>query len=233
MWIASLAGAAGLTGTWVFEGPNGELITIIEVKGSRLTGNIEIDGQSIIQLKGTVRGNVGRGSALSNNGNGEFEAKADGDVLDLTISQEEGPDQRAASLPLKFQRMKPGQAALSDSSTPGAGAGDARLVGNWVFQDLVVSGNASFASEEYLALRADGTYLYGTGRAVAGGGNWSWDGGNGGDEERGRWRAADGVLYALGQNGEWARVGAYRMTEDGTAMRITYDGGGKKLWSRQ
>ena len=81
--------------------------------------------------------------------------------------------------------------------------------------------------------RADGTYLYGTGRAVAGGGNWSWNGGNGGDEERGRWRAANGVLYVLGQDGQWARVGAYGMTEDGTAMRITYDSGGKKLWNRQ
>jgi hypothetical protein len=28
-------------------------------------------------------------------------------------------------------------------------------------------------------------------------------------------------------------VGAYGMTDDGSTMRITYDGGGKKLWSRQ
>jgi hypothetical protein len=93
MWLASLAHAAGLDGTWVFQGPNGELIARIEVKGSALAGSIEIDG-----------------------------------VLNLTISQEEGPNQRAASLPLQFQRMKPGQAEKPVPSAPGSG-GDPRLVG--------------------------------------------------------------------------------------------------------
>lgn len=80
---------------------------------------------------------------------------------------------------------------------------------------------------------ADGSYFYGKGRSVAGGGNWSWDGGSSEVSERGRWRARDGVLFVLGQNRQWARVGTYGMTDDGSTMRITYDGGGRKLWSRQ
>jgi hypothetical protein len=41
------------------------------------------------------------------------------------------------------------------------------------------------------------------------------------------------VLFVLGQNGQWARVGTYGMNDDGSTMRITYDGGGGKSWSRQ
>jgi hypothetical protein len=117
-------------------------------------------------------------------------------------------------------------------SEPGH-ASDKRLIGNWVHQNLITSGNASFASEEFLSFRADGAYSYGKGRSVAGGGNWSYDGGRGSGGENGRWRASDGVLYMLDQNGQWSRIGKYGFTEDLSTMRITYDRGGKKLWSRR
>jgi hypothetical protein len=41
------------------------------------------------------------------------------------------------------------------------------------------------------------------------------------------------VLFVLGQNGQWTRAGTYCMTGDGSTMHITYDGGSRKLWSRQ
>ncbi|HWC03047.1 MAG TPA: hypothetical protein VHF87_09755 [Methylomirabilota bacterium] len=41
------------------------------------------------------------------------------------------------------------------------------------------------------------------------------------------------MLYLAGPSGQWQRVGRYGVTEDGQTMRITYDAGGRKLWSRQ
>lgn len=89
------------------------------------------------------------------------------------------------------------------------------------------------ASEEFLAFAADGNYTFGTGRAVASGTDWSYDGGAGDATERGQWRARDGVLFLLAASGQWTRLGKYGMTDDGTTMRITYDRGGRKLWSRR
>jgi len=40
------------------------------------------------------------------------------------------------------------------------------------------------------------------------------------------------VHYIVGQNGQRARIGIYGLTEDGLTMRITYDHGGRKVWSR-
>jgi hypothetical protein len=98
---------------------------------------------------------------------------------------------------------------------------------------MISSGDASMTSEQVLIFRADGSYTYGQGRAVAGGSGWSFDGGQGGATERGRWRTEGEILYLAGQNGQWQRIGRYGMTEDGQTMRITYDRGGRKLWSRR
>jgi hypothetical protein len=233
LWLAPLAHGAGLAGTYAMEGQAGTIIAKIEAKGTVLTGTIDFGGQVTINLVGAAKGNSGRGTASSRDGTGEFEAIVEGDILNLTISQQDGPNQRAATLPLQLQRIKAGVAAKPAPSAPRDGAGDPRLVGNWVHQDVIVSGDASMASEEFLVFRADGTYAYGKGSAVAGGADWSFDGGNGGEHERGRWRARDGVLFVLGQNGQWARIGTYGMTDDASTMRITYDQGGKKLWSRR
>jgi hypothetical protein len=119
------------------------------------------------------------------------------------------------------------------AAPPGSAAGDPRLVGTWVGQTLITSGDASMASEEYLIIRADGSYAYGRGRAVAGGAGWSAQGGGGGPIESGQWRAQDSVLYVIQPDGQWGRVGRYGMTEDGQTMRIIYDRGGRKLWTRR
>jgi hypothetical protein len=88
------------------------------------------------------------------------------------------------------------------------------------------------AIEHFLVFRADGSYSSGTGRAVAGGIDWHQEGG-GGPVEHGRWRAQDGIFFVRQPNGQWGRVGRYGMTDDRQTMRITYDGGGKQLWSRR
>lgn len=234
----AFAQVAGLPGTYVLDAGANSFVARFDVKGSVLNGTIDVNGKATLTLSGPARGNSSRGTVLSSDGNGTYEAIVQGDVLRLTISQEAGPNQRAATVPFVFRRAdpiargKPGTVGPAPSAA-GGGAGDPRLVGNWSYQELLGGGGASMAIEELLVFRADGTYAYGKGRAVAGGADWSFDGGSGGDVERGRWRAGDGVLFILDQGGRWARVGTYGMTDDGSAMRITYDGGGRKLWSRR
>lgn len=223
--FATLAIAAGLGGTYAIDGQQGRIVANLEEKGARLTGSIDFSGQSRINLVGAITGNTARGSATSKDGAGQFEAQVDGDRLSIVISQKDGPNQKAARLPLFFQRTGT-QAARH-------GIGDPRLIGHWSSQNLIVSGNASFASEEHLIFRADGSYMYSKGAAAGGASDWSFDGGQGTDREHGLWRTQEGMLFVQGQNGQWVRIATYGMTDDGSAMRITYDGGGKKLWSRQ
>jgi hypothetical protein len=147
----------------------------------------------------------------------------------------------AELVPLRLQRVDRSTAAPPPGPAPPpspgpavqTGAGDPRLVGTWTGQSMISSGDASMASEQVLIFRADGSYAYGQGRAVAGGSGWSFDGGAGGATEQGRWRTEDGILYLAGPNGQWQRIGRYGMTDDGQTMRIIYDGGGRKLWSRR
>jgi hypothetical protein len=226
----------GLPGTYVLDAGGGTLVARIEMKGSTLTGTIDVNGKPSLRLAGVAKGNVSRGTIVSNDGAGTYEAIVEGDILKLTISQEAGPNQRAATVPFQFRRadgVSGGKPPVPTQAPSKGGAGDPRLVGNWTYQELLGGGGTSMAIEEKLVFRADGTYAYGKGRAVAGGADWSFDGGNGGDVERGRWRASDRVLFILDQAGQWARVGTYGMTDDGSSMRITYDGGGRKLWSRE
>jgi hypothetical protein len=189
----------------------------------------------MLKLDGAVNGTYSRGTVASKEGNGQYEAQLQGDVLQLLITQQAGPNQRAASLPMQFRRA--GAAATAKPPAAGgavdASVGDQRLIGHWTSQEILGGGGAALASEEHLVFRADGNYAYGKGRTAGGGTDWSYDGGSGGDVERGRWRAEKGVLFVLVQNGQWARVGSYGMTDDGSTMRITYDGGGRKLWSRR
>ena len=240
LWIASAAHAQDLAGTYAIQGQSGPIVVRIQVSGARLIGTLEAPDSNTIVLQGSVTGGHARGTITAVGGSGEFEAGVEGDTLRLTLSQQAGPGQEAITLPLQLQRIDPsvGAAPGGDPPAPGAGppvqgaGGDARLVGVWVSQDLITSGSASMASDLFLVFDADGSYAYGKGRAVAGGSNWSYEGG-GGATERGRWRAEEGALYLAAQSGEWKRVGRYGMTDDGQTMRIIYEAGGRRLWQRR
>ena len=223
-WSA-FAQAAGFTGTYVIDDAQARIVVRLEEQGARLTGTIEFGGRTCINLAGPIRDNTARGSATSKDGAGEFDAQVDGGTLSIIVSQQDGPNQKAVRLPLLFQR--------AGATVMGHDTVDPRLVGHWSYQNLIVSGNASFASEEHLIFRADGSYVYGKGATAAGASDWSFDGGRGGDREHGLCRAQDGVLLVQGRDGQWLRIGTYGMTGNAGALRITYDGGGRKLWSRQ
>jgi hypothetical protein len=229
------AQVAGLPGIYTLDAPGGTFTARIDVKGTILSGSIDLNGKPMLYLDGAVNGTYSRGTVSSKDGKGQYEAQVQGDALQLLITQQAGPNQRAASLPMQFRRAGAATAAKPPATAGAvdASVGDQRLIGHWTSQEILGGGGAALASEEHLVFRADGNYAYGKGRTAGGGADWSYDGGSGGEVERGRWRAEKGVLYVLVQNGQWARVGAYGMTDDGSTMRITYDGGGKKLWSRQ
>ncbi len=233
--------AAPLDGTWQLDTAQGGLVATLTIQGKALTGSIAVNGRpSVITLTGTLRTpESATGVATSDDGTGRFEARVDGDVLDLVLSQEDGPNQRAATVPLQFRRAQaavppPAASAGKPAAAPRDAGGDARLVGTWEWQEVITSGDASFAQSEWLEFRADGTFAWGKGPAVAGGAGWSYDGGGAsGAQMIGRWKAKGGVLFALGVDGKWVRVGAYGMTDDRSTMRITYEEGRKRLWTRR
>ncbi|MBX9962596.1 MAG: hypothetical protein K2Y35_06055 [Burkholderiales bacterium] len=230
------AQVAGLPGIYTLDAPGGTFTARIDVKGTALSGSIDLNGKPMLNLSGAVNGTYSRGTVSSKDGNGQYEAQVQGDVLQLLITQQAGPKQRAASLPMQFRRASAAATTAKPPTTSGpvdASVGDQRLIGHWISQEILGGGGTSLASEEHLVFRADGNYAYGKGRTAGGGADWSYDGGSGGEVERGRWRAEKGVLFVAVQNGQWARVGTYGMTDDGSTMRIVYDGGGRKLWSRQ
>ncbi len=222
---AGLASANDFAGVYAGEIAGHKAYANLQANGDKLIGSLDVGPQTRINFVGRIRDGIASGSANSKDGTGTFEAQLEGDTLALTLSQPEGPKQKAGRVTTRLQRL-----TSSGAARPG---GDPRLAGHWSYQNLIVSGNASFASEEHLLFRADGTYIYAKGATVAGASDWSFDGGNGGEREDGLWRAQDGVLYVVGRDGQWMRVGTYGMTEDGRTLRITYGGGGKKLWTRK
>lgn len=222
-----------LTGTYALQTQLGPMVVKILVTGGRLTGSLDVPGSNTIALRGDALGRYARGTIASGVDTGEFEALIEGDTLVLRLTQ------RDQAVPLRLQRVDPGIAVAPPGPAPApgprpsapAGEGDPRMVGTWVGQTSIRSGDASMTSEEFLVFRADGTYAYGRGRAVAGGSNWSYESG-GGATERGRWRTENGIYYISGQDGQWKRIGKYGLTDDGQTMMITNNQGGKKLWSR-
>ena len=243
--VAGMAHAAGLAGTYENDELGVTMTLRLSVQGSVVTGSLEGRGQVAATLEGRVRGDGALGRAVSGGGEGSFEVRARPDGVRLVLSQPEGPAQQAGSVTLEFRRAG-GSGAPSGAGAAGApsavspapagpdsAGGDGRLVGEWRWQEVIVSGDASMAMEEVLVFRADGEVIHARGRSTAGGGDWSWDGGAGGPAQRGRWRTSDGVLYVAEAGGRWTRLGRYGMTEDGRTLRIISDQGARRLWSRR
>ncbi|GIX46723.1 MAG: hypothetical protein KatS3mg131_0934 [Candidatus Tectimicrobiota bacterium] len=97
-------------------------------------------------------------------------------------------------------------------------------------------GGASLAMQTFLTVSADGTFSYGSARAVGGGetpwGTWGVDTGTGGDTMSGRWRTADRILYLLHPTtGQW--VPAARYYVEGNQLLLYLPDGSRELWYRQ
>jgi hypothetical protein len=232
--FAAGALAAALTGTYRFDSPQGPITATIEVRGSRLTGSIDFFGKSHATLDGSVQSeSIASGSISFERGNGAFAAVLHDDTLELTLFQAGGP-KPAATPSLSLRRTVP--TAKSQDVVPEAGIeiGDKRLIGSWVYRDEFFSEEDAVARNEYLELHADGTYVLGKSGSVPEGVGEPPRAGQARKPESGHWRAEDGTLYFGNKGGvEWFAVGRYAMKADGRSMRISYERGNRKLWTRQ
>lgn len=230
--FASTAFAATLTGTYRFDSPQGPITATIEVHGGRLTGSIDFFGKSAATLDGNVQSeNIASGSVSSGQGSGAFAAALHDDTLELTLFQAKGS--KPATPPLVLRRIVPeGERAVAPDAV--IEIGDKRLVGRWTYRDEFFSEEDSVARNEYLELHADGTYVLGRSGDMQDGAGESTRAGKARKPESGRWRAEDGVLYFMVTRGvDWMPVGRYLLKADGRSMRISYERGNRKLWTRQ
>jgi hypothetical protein len=226
--------AAALTGTYRFDSPQGPIMATIEVRGSRLTGSIDFFGKSTATLDGSVQSeSIASGSISFERGNGAFAAALHNDTLELTLFQAGGP-RPAATPPLSLRRIVPTAKGLDVVPEAGNEIGDKRLVGSWVYRDEFFSEEDSVARNEYLELHADGTYVLGKSGEVPEAVGELPRAGQARKPESGHWRAEDGTLYFRNKGGaEWFPVGRYAIKAGDRAMRISYERGNRKLWTRQ
>lgn len=223
--------AAGLTGAYRFDSPQGSITATIEVRGSRLTGIVDFFGKANATLDGSLQSeSTASGSMSSEHGGGAFTAALHDDTLELTLFQAGGP-KPAATPTLTLRRSVPGANSPDVVPEPAIEIGDKRLIGSWAYRDEFFSEEVSVARNEYLELHADGTYELGKSGEVAEGAGEST---RASKAASGRWRAEGGTLYFRNTGGtEWFPVGRYAMKADGRSMRISYERGNRKLWTRQ
>jgi hypothetical protein len=232
--FAAGAPAATMTGTYRFDSPQGAITATIEVRGSQLRGSIDFFGKSAATLDGNVQSaTIASGSISFDRGSAAFTAALREDTLELTLFPAGGP-KPAATRPLALRRSVP--SANSPDVVPEAAieTGDKRLIGSWAYRDEFFSEEDSVARDEYLELHADGTYVLGKSGEGPEGIGESTRAGKARTPESGHWRAKDGTLYFRNKGGaEWFPVGRYALKADGRSMRISYERGNRKLWTRQ
>lgn len=230
--VTSTTFAAAMTGTYRLDSPQGPITATIEVHGGRLTGSIDFFGKSTAALDGNLQGeNSASGSVSSGQGSGAFAAALHDDTLELTLFQAKGS--KPATPPLVLRRIvASGEHAIAPDAV--IDIGDKRLIGSWTYRDEFFSEEDSSARNEYLELHADGTYVLGRSGDMQDGAGESTRAAKAHKPESGRWRAEDGVLYFMVNRGvDWMPVGRYLLKADGRSMRISYERGNRKLWTRQ
>lgn len=230
--FASPAFSAAMSGTYRFDSPRGPITATIEVRGSRLTGSIDFFGQSSATLEGSVQSESSASGALSfGRGSGAFAATLYDDTLALTLFQAGGP--KPATPPMVLRRIVPAEKGPAVEEAAIAII-DQRLIGSWVYHDEFFSEEGSAARNEYLEFHADGTCLLDNGEEVTEGDGESARPGKAPKPRSGRWRTEDGVLYTRNNgSADWVRIGRYAFRDQGRSMRISYERGNRKLWTRQ
>jgi hypothetical protein len=231
--IASVTFAAAISGTYRIESPQGAITAIIEVHGNELTGSVDFMGKSSATLSGSLQNeNIASGSVTSQQGTGAFAAKIRDDMLELTLFQG-GAAKSPAPPPLLLRRMTP-VITNAPAAEPAIEPGDKRLIGSWVYRDEYFGEEDSAPRNEYLEFRADGSYSLGRSGDAMEGSRTAFAARKMRKPETGSWRTEDSELYVKGKGSEdWIHVGRYSMKADGRSMRISYEQGNRKLWTRQ
>lgn len=109
-----------------------------------------------------------------------------------------------------------------------AGDVDTRLVGSWQYNDSYVSGDFSMVSVFFMALSADGTFVYGSG-GNSGGGNAGSVSSGGRVTNRGQWRTQGDVLY-LNEGPGW--VPYARFLVDAQELLLIFGDDSRQFWQR-
>lgn len=128
--LAGLAGAQGLTGTFVTTVETGEVVVELSVAGEDFSGTMQVPGMELT-LEGDVVDGVGIGYASTANGTMGFEAHLQGDVLGVYIFE---MDATGAPLPetvieliLDRSLAKAPTRSVGAGEPPAAGATDAAV----------------------------------------------------------------------------------------------------------
>ena len=228
-----------LPGTYTVETPRGNIVVRLDVARGRVTGTLDVTGSRTLSR---CRARGGRPVRARHDVLGGRHRRVRGPVEGRRSTS--GSPRGPRSLPLhassgERERGRAAADGVPRSPPPDVGPPRARRAREgWPRRSpaalIRFQKRSTDESEEFLVFRADGSYAYGKGRSVAGGSGWSFEGGGGGPTETGAAGAPRTASSTCSSSdGQWGRVGRYGMTDDGQTMRIIYDRGGRKLWSRQ
>ncbi|PHN01656.1 hypothetical protein [Flavilitoribacter nigricans] len=202
----------------------------LQLDGSRLNGTVDAGGYRY-NLQGTTNGNRSQGKFSDPQTQGFFDYTAvlNGQQLDLTLQNPtNGQSQQIVFTRSSAGSISPGNNPAQPNAAPPASR-DSRLVGSWNYTDSYTSGEYSFATQWKLIINPDGSYIYGDGRVIGGGGGISGDSGSGGDVVRGQWKTENGIIH-INTGAGWQAYARY--TTNGQSMLMQFGDGSKQLWKR-
>lgn len=246
--MAAYSQTTSLAGTYFSQTANGKIVLTLKGQGN-LTGQMLDDNGDIYPLEAVEENGKAAGKLQTALGIPVyFEATIKGgeltfaiiplnlfqkpmyDQAQIIMMQKEGATQTAAS------SANTGNPSATPKPKVAASELDNRLIGSWEHTETYISGTFSSVSQFFMHLKADGTYMYGNGRVMAGGdnafGSASADTGNSGDYERGFWKASGGVIYVMEQGGnQWHPYSGYYI--EGTTLMLKFNNGSKQIWYKQ
>lgn len=108
---------------------------------------------------------------------------------------------------------------------------DQRIIGNWLYTDSYTSGEFSFASQQRLIIRPDGTFWLGDGKMAGGGPGIGGSSGGGGEQMQGQWKTqGNNTILVLSNTGQWSPLCRYEA--NGQSILMYFNDGSKQLWRR-
>lgn len=236
--LAPGAGAADpVVGTFT----DGNVVLVLQGGGGAYQGQLQVGGQAFpvaVQgqapsLRGAFESQGTQYPVTVQVQGGGLLLSSEGTTYQLRRQAVAGRPANPLAQPSNPGAPPAGGGGAAGGGGPVEGNRDPVLVGVWVKQDMITSGDASFTSEQIIQAFPDGSFVSGSGRAVAGGTGWSGSSGGGGDEVRGYWRTEGQILYVSGQpsGGQWMPLGRYYV--EGARLLFTDLQGNREVWSRR
>lgn len=129
--------------------------------------------------------------------------------------------------------IAPGSGSRDDETgvSPQSGDRDPRLVGAWSRQEMISTPQGSIATQIFLTIDANGSFVESMGDTLGGGVGWNGQitGADGGQSAE--WRTQDGVFLVRQTGTPWVPLARY-VLEPGRLMFV-YGDGSRHLWYRR